>query len=453
MNAELRPEQLSEYLSFKNGKSSPDRYDGAPIPVYGSNGLIGFSDKSNSVSNTIIIGRVGSYCGSVHYSEEPCWVSDNAIICSSKNPADSLFWFYFLTFADLNQYRSGSGQPLLNQNTLNSIECHVPDELDVRVRIGKFLALFDRKIQLNHQINQILEQMAQAIFKSWFVDFEPVKAKIATLEAGGSAEDALLAAMQAISGKNDAQLNQLQTEQPEQYAELRATAELFPSAMQESELGEIPEGWEVDELASKIDVLNGFAFKSEDYVAKPGLFVLRTKNFNSCGVAERLSDDVFLPEGFEKSHEKYLCEAYDHHLVMVGASVGKTAIIFPSELPALRNQNMWCFRPKKASKVGKSFTKYILNGLIETKRGLASGSAREFFRKGDFQQQKICFATEKILEKFDTIVFPYIASQASNIAENITLSSLRDSLLPKLLSGELRLPEAEEQIQEAADAV
>ena len=114
---------------------------------------------------------------------------------------------------------------------------------------------------------------------------------------------------------------------------------------------------------------------------------------------------------------------------------------------------MWCFRPKKASKVGKSFTKYILNGLIETKRGLASGSAREFFRKGDFQQQKICFATEKILEKFDTIVFPYIASQASNIAENITLSSLRDSLLPKLLSGELRLPEAEEQIQEAADAV
>jgi type I restriction enzyme S subunit len=319
--------------------------------------------------------------------------------------------------------------------------------------LGRALKSLEDKVQINSQINQTLEQMAQAIFKSWFVDFEPVRAKIAVLEAGGSAEDALLAAMQAISGKNDAQLNQLQTEQPEQYAELRATAELFPSAMQESELGEIPEGWEVDELASKIDVLNGFAFKSEDYVAKPGLFVLRTKNFNSCGVAERLSDDVFLPEGFEKSHEKYLCEAYDHHLVMVGASVGKTAIIFPSELPALRNQNMWCFRPKKASKVGKSFTKYILNGLIETKRGLASGSAREFFRKGDFQQQKICFATEKILEKFDTIVFPYIASQASNIAENITLSSLRDSLLPKLLSGELRLPEAEEQIQEAADAV
>ena len=103
--------------------------------------------------------------------------------------------------------------------------------------------------------------MAQAIFKSWFVDFEPVKAKIAALEAGGSEEDAQLAAMRVIAG--DAQgcanaagsttpgaakgdkLTRLQAERPEQYAELRATAELFPSAMQDSELGEIPEGWTI----------------------------------------------------------------------------------------------------------------------------------------------------------------------------------------------------------------
>ncbi|WP_431474196.1 hypothetical protein RVM24_13445 [Marinobacter sp. KM021] len=87
---------------------------------------------------------------------------------------------------------------------------------------------------INHQINQTLEQVAQAIFKSWFVDFEPVKAKIAALETGGSKEDALLAAMQAISGKDEAELTRLQAEQPEQYTELRATAELFPAAMQDS---------------------------------------------------------------------------------------------------------------------------------------------------------------------------------------------------------------------------
>ena len=117
------------------------------------------------------------------------------------------------------------------------------------------------KIQINQRINQTLEQMAQAIFKSWFVDFEPVKAKIAAVEAGGSEEDALLAAMQAISGKGEPQLIQLQTEQPEQYAELRATAKLFPSATQDSGLGEIPEGWECLALDEIAKYQNGLALQ------------------------------------------------------------------------------------------------------------------------------------------------------------------------------------------------
>src|SRR5690606_12699819 len=119
----------------------------------------------------------------------------------------------------------------------------------------------EEKVGVNQKINQTLEQMAQAIFKSWFVDFEPVKAKIAALEAGGSEEDALRAAMQAISGKGEEELTRLQTEQPEQYAELRATAELFPSAMQDSELGEIPEGWKCLALDEIAKYQNGLALQ------------------------------------------------------------------------------------------------------------------------------------------------------------------------------------------------
>ena len=85
--------------------------------------------------------------------------------------------------------------------------------------------------------------MAQAIFKSWFVDFEPVKAKIAAIEAGEDAEGIIRAAMSAISGKTDEELDQLQAEQPEHYIQLKNTAELFPPTMQESEFGEVPEGW------------------------------------------------------------------------------------------------------------------------------------------------------------------------------------------------------------------
>jgi type I restriction enzyme S subunit len=84
--------------------------------------------------------------------------------------------------------------------------------------------------------------MTQALFKSWFVDFEPVKAKIAVLEAGGSQEDATLAAMTAISGKDVDALAVFECEHPEQYAELKATAELFPSAVQDSELGKFRKG-------------------------------------------------------------------------------------------------------------------------------------------------------------------------------------------------------------------
>ena len=110
---------------------------------------------------------------------------------------------------------------------------------------------FDEKIELNRQINQTLEAMAQAIFKSWFVDFEPVKAKISAIEAGEDAEGITRAAMSAISGKTDEELDQLQAEQPEHYIQLKTTAELFPSAMQNSELGEIPERVE-NELSPRL---------------------------------------------------------------------------------------------------------------------------------------------------------------------------------------------------------
>lgn len=135
-----------------------------------------------------------------------------------------------------------------------SFKIQIPD---VRKQNGiiKILKSIDDKLELNQQVNKTLEQMAQALFKSWFVDFEPVKAKIAVLEAGGSQDDATLAAMTAISGKDADVLAVFEREYLEQYAELKATAELFPSAMQDSELGEIPEGWFVSNL-SEVALLN-----------------------------------------------------------------------------------------------------------------------------------------------------------------------------------------------------
>ena len=396
-----------------------------------------------------------------------CCLGQRQVLLRPKETVNGeyLYWALQSPFVQHQiSWNEGTGTTVSNVRIPVLKSLQIPRRGSDEQKIADALSSLAHKIRLNHQINQTLEQIAQALFKSWFVDFEPVKAKIVALEAGGSEEDALLAAMQAISGTSlfdagasaagaEEQLTRLQAERPEQYAELRATAELFPSAMQDSELGEIPVGWEVDSLASKIDVFNGFAFKSGDYVKQPGIFVLRTKNFNNENIAVRLSDDVFLPEGFGSSHKKYLCEAYDYHLIMVGASVGKTGIIFPCNLPALRNQNMWCFRPKFGARIGKAFTKHMLDELVSQKVGLASGSAREFFRKGDFQNQTICFGSEHIQNSFHSIVFSLLEKQAINVAENGCLSALRDALLPKLLSGELPMTDTDARLAKVEEPV
>lgn len=330
----------------------------------------------------------------------------------------------------------------LNNEMIGRLTITLPDIND-QIRIARILKSLDDKAAINKDINQTLEQIAQAIFKSWFVDFEPVKAKIA-------AREALVAESQAQSGKTPSPQEIAAVEKKAAIAaiagagdivptaQLQTLADLFPNQLVESELGEIPEGWEGNVLGEHINVLNGFAFKSKDYTEK-GTFVLRTKNFNGDSLVDNLGDDVFLPEKFLTSHKKYLCEPFDYHLIMVGASVGNRGLIFPNQLPALRNQNMWCLRPKPNSSLGKAFTKYLLDSLVDKTRGLASGSAREFFRKGDFQQQSIPLASKKLNEKFEELVMPMLEQQSSIYAESEALKSIRDVLLPKLLSGEIEL--------------
>ena len=172
-----REAMLGDLLSFSNGASSPQRSDELPHPVYGSNGIIGSSDETNSNPNAIVIGRVGSYCGSLHFSKKHCWVTDNAIRANSIDGNDARFLFYLLHTLHLNEWRTGSGQPLLNQTTLSSIPTTVPEPPEQRA-IAHVLGTLDDKIELNWRMNETLEAMARALFKSWFVDFDPVRAKM-----------------------------------------------------------------------------------------------------------------------------------------------------------------------------------------------------------------------------------------------------------------------------------
>lgn len=143
--------KLSEISEIKNGKKIRSR-EGS-IPIYGSNGQIGVTNQANSPKNSIIIGRVGANAGSVFFSENQSWISDNAMYLSSDtNKVDSIYLFYYLKNLDLNRLAHGSAQPLINQKILNNLELDLPCLKDQK-KTSTRIALFDKKIELNNKIN------------------------------------------------------------------------------------------------------------------------------------------------------------------------------------------------------------------------------------------------------------------------------------------------------------
>lgn len=161
--------KLGDVCKFQNGKKRPKNK--GVYPVYGGNGILEYSDDFNFTKG-LIIGRVGAYCGNVFISKGACWISDNAISGTNMHNTDLVYLYYALKGLCLNKRSIGSGQPLITQDILNNITIQLPP-LDVQKKIAGVLGALDDKIELNNKINQNLEAQAQALFKSWFVDFEP----------------------------------------------------------------------------------------------------------------------------------------------------------------------------------------------------------------------------------------------------------------------------------------
>ncbi|WP_025209365.1 restriction endonuclease subunit S [Hippea sp. KM1] len=163
--------KLGEVLNFGNGKVRPKTMGN--IPIYGGNGILGYCDKYNYEGETIIIGRVGAYCGSVYFEDRPIWISDNALAAKSKAGNNAKFIYYFLKNLDLNQFALGSSHPLITQTLLNSIEVEICMDIKEQKAIAGVLSSLDNKIDLLHRQNKTLEQMAEILFRQWFI--EPCK--------------------------------------------------------------------------------------------------------------------------------------------------------------------------------------------------------------------------------------------------------------------------------------
>ena len=161
--------KLGDVIDFKNGKSVK-KSDGV-IPIYGGNGILGYTDKSN-FSHTIVVGRVGAYCGSIYVEENSCWVSDNAISGVPKEGQDLTYLYYVLKSLNLNSKQIGSSQPLITQSMLKDMVVDIEINIEKQKRIANSISIIDQKIQINNQINQELEAMAKTLYDYWFVQFD-----------------------------------------------------------------------------------------------------------------------------------------------------------------------------------------------------------------------------------------------------------------------------------------
>lgn len=367
--------RLETVLSFANGRTSPDRTEKATIPVYGSNGLIGKAQEANSPPSTIVIGRVGSYCGSVHYSTGSCWVTDNAIKATAKADNDPRFLYYLLKHLDLNNWRSGSGQPLLNQATLNAIEAPIPSPV-VQREISEMIGGLDDRITLLRETNATLEAIAQALFKSWFVDFDPVRAKMEGRVPEGMDE---------------------------------ATAALFPDSFEETELGAVPRGWKVgkfEDFIQRIPVGKKFDQKSASAVGNIPIL-----DQGKSGVIG-FHDEV---PGVHASQNSPVVVFANHTCYMRLITFDFSAI--QNVLPFVGKDvdTVWTFY---ATKDRVKFSEY----------------------KGhwpDFVIEKTSIPPKSLTIAFRATVDPLVRAMRNNDLQAHAISTVRDALLPRLISGHL----------------
>ncbi|ENZ7914496.1 restriction endonuclease subunit S [Klebsiella quasipneumoniae] len=339
---------------------------------------------------------------------------------------------------------TGIGAGKLDTKILQDLDVLIPPKAELQ-RLESFSRALDDKIILSDRINQTLEQIAQALFKSWFVDFEPVKAKIAVLEAGGSQEDATLAAMTAISGKDADSLAVFEREHPEKYAELKATAESFPSAMQDSELGEIPVSWTLSEIGKEINIVGGATPSTKI----PEFWDNGNINWTTPKDLSDLKDKILLHT--ERKITKLGLGKISSGLLPINtvlmssrAPVGYLAI---AKIPVAINQGYIAMKCDKD--LSPEFVLQWCTINMPEIVSRASGTTFAEISKKNFNPIPLVKPPVNIVKSYTKQISTIYTLIENNARENNSLSQLRDTLLPKLLSGEITLPEAEEIAKEA----
>ena len=377
---------LGEFAPFTYGKGLPvgKRNPLGTIPVFGSNGIVGYHDSSLTEGPTIIIGRKGTV-GAVHYSPIPCWPIDTTFFITGNDSTLTRFKYYALSVLGLEHMNSDSAVPGLNRSDAHARTLLLPEESEQRA-IAHILGTLDDKIELNRRMNETLEEMARALFKSWFVDFDPVRAKMEGRDTGLPPD----------------------------------VADLFSDRLMESELGEIPEGWEVSTIGDVANVSSG---------KRPSV---------RCPVA---SAEAAVPVWGGNGPMAFTAEPLIEYPILITGRVGTLGSVFRVTSPCWPSDNTLIIRASS----NQCFEYLFFQVERIDFNSLNRGSTQPLLTQSDLKAQPIILPPLGILEQFNDFTMCLFDKCDRGKYESETLTALRDTLLPKLISGEMRVNTRDEE--------
>lgn len=377
----------------------------------------------------IVIARTGANTGSSMYVQNPSEAifASYLVRLSISRSISSRFVSYYLKSPKFWSYIRGvlgdkSAQPNASASTMTQVKLLLPTE-DEQQSIAHILGSLDDKIELNRKMNETLEAMAQALFKSWFVDFDPVIDK--ALAAGNPIPKEL-----SEKAERRKQLGDKRKPLP------KDIASLFPGEFEKSKLGWIPQGWEINTLYDLFELIGGGTPKTsnEKYWGGtiPWFSVVDAPSLSDVFVIDTAKNITEI--GVEKSSTKML--PVGTTIISARGTVGKCAVV---GVPMAMNQS--CYGVYGKDGITDGFVYYTIREQVADLQQSGHGSVFNTITRDTFKSISVPFSSHQLLSAFDECIIPYFSKIRSNLFESKTLSSLRDTLLPKLISGELRVSE------------
>ena len=392
---EWRRSTWGKEISLEYGKSLRDYSDAAgKYRVFGTNGPIGWTNKPLANGPGVILGRKGAYRG-VHYSSDSFFVIDTAYYIIPKTDLDMRWLYYAIIHHQLGKIDDGSPIPSTTRAAVYPREIAVPKPDEQRAIAG-ILGALDDKIDQNRRTARALDQLARAIFRAWFVDFEPVKAKASDAASFPSMPQPVFDAL--------------------------------PTRFVDSEIGPVPESWEVKAITSIATFLNGLALQK--YPPRgdgEDLRVIKIAELRkgSAEGAAWANGDVT---------ERYVIG--DGDLLFSWSGTLEAEFWFGGK--GALNQHLF---KVTSSRFPSWFCFHWIRQHLPWFRAIAASKATTMghIKRGHLQETQVVVPPNEILDKANKVIGPIYDLFGQLMIESRKLATMRDVLLPKLLSGEVRV--------------